>query len=135
MFDYVKCEYPLPVPEANDLEYQTKSMDNFMDQYLIKADGSLWVERCDREDQSDAALWERAHPGEVAPPELDRLCGCMARVNKRWEPLAYTGEIRFYDYDLAGGLWLEWSAYFFKGRIQLLHRIEHEDAPCADEEF
>lgn len=43
MFDYVRCQYPLPVAGANDLEYQTKDTPaQDLDHYEIHADGSLW---------------------------------------------------------------------------------------------
>ncbi len=43
MFDYLKCKYPLPDASDNDLEYQTKDTPaQFLDNYEIRADGSLW---------------------------------------------------------------------------------------------
>ena len=42
MFDYVKCEYPLPDPEAQDLLFQTKDTDAmFLETYKITKEGQL----------------------------------------------------------------------------------------------
>lgn len=131
MFDELKCKYPLPVEGANAVEYQTKDtpMQN-LDHYEIREDGTLWHEDFDIEDHSDMAKWKAAHPGEEPPKELQgtllSLCGCMTRVNKRWEPINFTGEIRFYGClgERCGG-WVEFSAYFEQGKVVRLNLIEH----------
>ncbi len=41
MFDTVRCEYPLPEPEHNALDFQTKSLDSYLDDYTITRDGRL----------------------------------------------------------------------------------------------
>jgi hypothetical protein len=54
MFDHLKCKYPLPDAGDNDLEYQTKDTPaQFLDNYEIRADGSLWHLDYDIEDRSD----------------------------------------------------------------------------------
>ena len=45
MFDVVRCEYPLPDPRYQDLEFQTKAFDNVLDHYTITADGRLVRQR------------------------------------------------------------------------------------------
>lgn len=51
MFDYLKCEYPLPLPEQQgelagrdwrEHDFQTKSLECLMDRYCIREDGTLW---------------------------------------------------------------------------------------------
>lgn len=115
MYDEVRCVYPLPVPGANELMYQTKSFDAPMiDLYEIRADGTLWREAYDIEDRSD--------PNATG---VYRFEGMMTPVNKRWEPMsAFTGEVRFYDWLEPDG-WIEWSAYFKDGSLQQLNLIEH----------
>lgn len=46
LFDYVKCEYPLPDGEDGScLEFQTKDFDDpYMNHYCIRDDGTLWLE-------------------------------------------------------------------------------------------
>lgn len=131
MFDDIRCKYPLPVPGANDLDYQTKDTGHqYMDQYEIREDGTLWHEDYDIEDQSDLAKWRAAHPGEEPPEEMTSAlaswAGCMARINKRWRQVKCTGEIGFYNTlgtDHSG--WIEWSAYFIDGELQTIVLVEN----------
>jgi len=142
MFDDIKCKYPLPMAGANELDYQTKDTDHqFCDQYEIREDGTLWHEDYDVEDHSELAKWKAANPGKEPSEEmktslLDAFCGCMTRVNTRWEQVNITGEIRFYtlykiEHDkMINGTnsldgWLEWSAYFVDGKLQQLHLLEN----------
>jgi len=54
MFDEVRCEYRLPTPAHQDLVFQTKDLENLMDEYVITRRGRLvrsrtgWLEprRC-----------------------------------------------------------------------------------------
>jgi hypothetical protein len=41
LYDTVKCEYPLPEPLHQDLEFQTKDLECLMDHYTITRDGGL----------------------------------------------------------------------------------------------
>ncbi len=44
MFDYVRCEYPLPVVEgANELSYQTKDLECTLFTYVIRKDGRVYI--------------------------------------------------------------------------------------------
>ena len=132
MFDDIRCKYPLPVDGANELDYQTKDTPaQYLDKYEIREDGTLWHEVYDTEDHSNAAQWLSKNPGKELPKELDNLSdhfiGCMARINKRWEIVNFTGEIRFYTAlteEHKG--WIEWSAYFEDGKIVCLNLIEHQ---------
>ena len=115
MFDYLRCKYPLPWPEVQHLEYQTK--DTFaqgLDNYEIRADGSLWHQECDYEDRSD--------PNAEG---LEALIGACTRVNERWVRDYTTGEIRFYT-SLGKGIerWVEFSTYFVRGELRHLEVIE-----------
>lgn len=117
MFDYLKCKYPLPDAGANDLEYQTKDTPaQFLDHYEIRADGSLWHLAYDIEDKSDP------HAEGFA-----RWAGRISYVNERWEPVPFTGEIRFYHY--ANETRTEFSAYFVNGMLNLLTPIGEEPIP------
>ena len=118
MYDNVKCEYPLLIEGANDLLFQTKSLDNMMlDLFVINVDGTLFEEKYDIEDHSDKTLPE---------DDMRRLFGCMSRVNQRLVPLDHTGEIRFYNYDVKTKRWLEFSSYFLRGKLQQLNLVRNE---------
>jgi len=41
LFDTVRCEYRLPNPAHQDLEFQTKDLDCLLDHYVITLDGRL----------------------------------------------------------------------------------------------
>ena len=115
MFDYLKCKYPLPDAGDNDLEYQTKDTPaQFLDNYEIRADGSLW--------HLDYCIEDRSDPNAEG---LARLVGRLSRVNERWEPVPFTGEIRFYCY-VDENQCTEFSAYFVNGMLNFLTPIGKE---------
>lgn len=123
MFDEIRCLYPLPLEGANTRTYQTKDTPSQgLDNYEIREDGTLWHEEYDIEDHSD--------PNATG---IERIFGCCARVNERWEPVDFTGEIRFYDfrrdYDDEDGSdgegWIEWSVYLEHGKVVHLNLIEN----------
>ena len=128
MFDDLRCDYPLPAEGANALAYQTKDTPaQYMEQYVIREDGTLWGEEYDTEDQSD--------PNAEG---LSRLIGCATRVNKRPVQVAdFTGELRFYTFekdsfdDRDPGSWVEWSSYFVDGKLKEVHLISDTRAERA----
>jgi hypothetical protein len=112
MFDNIICEYPLPGNPAVS-EWQTKDTPTqYLDTYIIAADGQLWHEVYDVEDKSDpnATGWRRA-------------AGCMTRVNQRREPVSdFRGSIDFYGDD-AAGVWWEFSALFDDGKLLNMKKL------------
>ncbi len=117
MFDYIRCKYPLPLAGANELRFQSKDTPaQFLDEYEIREDGSLWHEDYETED--------RSYPNAEG---LLALIGIMTRVNCRWEPCTFTGDITFgmyIDEELPSKTWVEYSAYFLKGQLRELHQLE-----------
>ena len=99
MFDYLRCEYDLPVEGLGDRMFQTKDTPaQWMDTYRIDANGQLWGQEYDIEDQSD--------PNAEG---IDAIIGCMTRVNVReTECSDYTGEIVFYTHKGESGE-MDWS--------------------------
>ena len=123
MYDNLKCKYPLPVEGANQLSYQTKSLDCTLDDYEIWEDGTLWHEEYDTEDRSD--------PNAEG---IDRFIGCATQINQRWVQMEkFIGEITFHEIlgeehlndDAWRCGWIEFSAYFVDGKIRELHLVEH----------
>jgi hypothetical protein len=43
MFDWVICNYELPSPPKNKLQFQTKSLSRNLDEIIIAEDGRLWT--------------------------------------------------------------------------------------------
>jgi hypothetical protein len=116
MFDYIRCKYPLPVADTQDLQFQTKDTDKqFLEVYEIREDGSLWVEEVARQWVDDES-WP--------------LKGYMKRITQTWRPEMITGEIRFgasHGPKTIGGIgenWIEYSAYFENGKLSKLNLIE-----------
>lgn len=131
MFDNITCEYPLPLEGANALTFQTKDTPSqFLDNYKIEEDGTLWYEDYDVEDQSEAGKWLKEHPSEEPsqPFGIMDYGGCITRINQRWEPCNLTGEIRFYTSSFGKHDRIEFSAYFDEGKLKFLKQI----APNAD---
>jgi hypothetical protein len=125
MFDEITCKYPLPVEGANAMLFQTKDTEpQFIDQFEIRKDGSLWHELYDFEDHSDGAKWKAQNPGKELPEGIDEFCGCMSRVNKRWEQVQFHGAIRFYDIPHPGE-WLEFCALYDSGKLLNIKLVEH----------
>lgn len=147
MFDYLRCEYPLDFlgPITGGLEfsstlqskiYQTKSTPaQMLDNYVIRADGSLWYENYDVEDKSEIGEWMAAHPN-AGPDELPQelrdkgwtaYAGCITRINPRWEQVTdFTGEIEFHDTwsDTPPIGWVSFSTYFVNGQLKEIHLKE-----------
>lgn len=117
MFDYLRCEYPLPVDGANELEYQTKDTPSqFLENYKIEKDGTLSYESCRYEDRSDQTL-----------SGIMRLAGMMTRIVEGWEKVCFTGEIRFYTTIEEDAKWIEFSSYFVDGKLKELVQIKNKD--------
>jgi len=96
IYDYVHCEYPLPgLQDPTKIEFQTKSMDTFFDNYRITAEGKLEVEDYDVEDQSD--------PNAEG---IMRLVGSCTRIPKGWNPVDFSGTLNFYGDVNSGNLFL-----------------------------
>lgn len=90
MFDYVRCEHPLPAPDTAGLEFQTKDLGCELDVFTIRADGSLWRTAADNSRNPLGSLSD------------------------------YFGEVRFYaflNHPGRTGSWLEFRARFVDSRL------------------
>jgi hypothetical protein len=83
MFDYLICKYPLPRPEMQLCEFQTKSFENALELYEITVDGRLVRHEWERGPDASERLADRMNAKETARPSI---------------PIDYTGEVRFYDF-------------------------------------
>ncbi len=83
MFDEITCEYPLDTPEVQDDLWQTKDTPRqFLDEYKIHADGTLWHEVHD----------ERMEMDDKAPAGFRLL-----RENPRWLQVSdFNGELEIH---------------------------------------
>lgn len=119
MYDYVKCEYPLPgnPPEwAKDAYFQTKDFDCLMDTYIITADGKLLK-------------------GDPATPEGEPVAhatrlGLTCTINFYTSNVVASGP-GTYTSDGEDAHWLEYSAEFVKGELLEIQEIENRKEPAA----
>lgn len=105
MFDYIRFDGE---------EYQTKDTPNqLLDNYEIK-DGFLYEETYDAEWVDDGSYL---------------FGGFLDKKNKKWEKCEnFTGEIRFYRHlDKEYKIWEEFSAFFVKGEMKKLIKIEENE--------
>jgi len=99
LFDTVECDYLLPDPRHQHLEFQTKDLACFMERYTITRDGRL-----------------------LKHPWGDLFEGQRAVVEKDIE-LPIHGDIRIYDVDPGGGSELvEYVVRFTHGRVERVRR-------------
>jgi len=122
MFDTIKCEYKLPLPEDleecdslvwDEIEFQSKSLGEPMfgaslDTYTITEDGQLYLDKMNREWVED----ESEYGGHLEEKE-DGV-----------EKQDYTGEIDFYHLHMGEeqDYWMEFKAIFYKGELKELTR-------------
>lgn len=115
MFDTLHCFYMLPIDNSQNIEFQTKDTPaQFCDEYEIRADGTLWYEEYEVEDQSDPTK-----------EGLGRLVGMMAKVNKRWERTHFTGDLEFYGFPTADSKDLVvFHSHFVDGQLTEIRQVE-----------
>lgn len=89
MFDYVRCDYPLPVSEDIGMQFQTKTFDApFMEHYIITKEGRLTKPVVRYEDRSDPKA-----------EGISALRGCMTPVpTGEVEDLDWHGYVSFGSY-------------------------------------
>ncbi len=107
LFNEISFKCSLPAKGANRLLFQTKDLNpSILDLYEVRRDKTLWIQKYDTEDRSD--------PNAKG---IGALVGLMTRVNKRWEPVDFTGKIRFYTDRDSNGRWIEFEAEFKSGKM------------------
>ena len=109
MFDYIKCDYPLPLTEEikrdlpkedwPEVNFQTKSLGCFLENHSIEEDGQIYAERVRRELSENNEVVE---------------------INEGIEKLDWSGELFFYfdfvkeEHDIL----IEFKALVWKGDLK-----------------
>lgn len=123
MFDYVKCEAPLPDGwRPKDGLFQTKDFDCDMVVHVITADGRLMLERID--ETQIVPKHERPYPNEP-DDTLMGMCGMLRSIKSKHDA-NFHGVMRFYG----GGLendWHEYRAKFTDGQLVEIVAVPYED--------
>jgi hypothetical protein len=115
LFNYIRCRYPLPDAEAQDFEFQSKSLpEQKLDKFEITPDGRLLHE----------AYEMRAEENPEAP-----LGFYFHRENCCWEPDDFTGGLEIhtsYFRPDGSGVWYSYIFEFENGQVVgLLHGPGH----------
>jgi len=110
MFDYLKCEVQIPgCTDCTKEEFQTKSFDNTLSNYVITHNGELYKECWNYEWIDDST-----HP---------LFGGYMKKVENSYyrEYLTdYHGDIIFYIGKEPHGIWRDYYARFTDGKLTKL---------------
>lgn len=115
MYDELTCEYPLldKHKKYQNETFQTKSLINCLDKYVITRDGELFHQSYN---------WDIV-PEEERPyykdPTWDKFSwiGCLKTTPNEPVKLNHTGEVRFYFWDTDIDLFIEYIAFFSKGKL------------------
>lgn len=118
MFDDLKCEFPLPLPEQQgelaecnwrEHDFQTKSLDCLMDRYCIRKDGTLWQQ---------SYAWGQTKKGRPR------------REAAGWQTKsAFTGTIEFGNFicQQRADYSVDWLATFAAGKLTELVLLRWEE--------
>ena len=120
MFDYVKCDYSEMSEEDRKRDYQTKSLYSALENYLIKEDGSLWVETYE-EELVDNPTFDLSKEEDIFNQKQ-----IFARKNVQWLPRPITDTIIFYDYDDETNDRIEYKAQYTEGKLTYFKRVDDE---------
>ncbi len=123
MYDDIICKYPLPLPQdTKGFEprgFQTKDLDNALDCYEIREDGTLWLRECERE-------YTEGNPNGKTWSEK---FGIVKETKVWWTHVKLTKSIDIYDYQHGEGeydYWVEFEIVFIDGVIDKIKLIKFE---------
>jgi hypothetical protein len=124
MYDDIICEYKLPMPEdpkgySGSPSFQTKDLENSLSVYLIKEDGTIWIETYENE----------IVPGDPnAKFFLDRI-GHVKKNRTGFKQLFDTETIEIYDYRETNedyDYWILYKLVFVKGVVSEATIVQFE---------
>jgi len=121
MYDTIKIERQLPLPEEVkdlninwfDIEYQTKSFDNCLSEFILKDTGELFEVLIERE----YIQWTQEEK-KTAPKWS--LFKDVIEKNREEKKLDYHGVVRFYcseNFDEENSFFIDFDAYFIYGKL------------------
>ena len=135
MFDYLRCEMPLPDKAPKELEWQTKDLECGLEWYAIRENGQLVNRHIRRELKPGAP----EAPKEWLSEEYFEWAGTWWEPKEGPdEPADFTGAINFYTMDKATKQWWEFCAFIEDGHcfkiVQIEPTPEMQQAPRQTEE-
>jgi hypothetical protein len=115
MYDDIVCKYPLPLPEDtkgfHPCGFQTKDLENALDCYEIREDGTLWLRECERE----------YIDGDPKGKTWSDKIGLVKETKVWWTPVKITKSINMYTYQQGEGqydYWVDFAIVFIDGVLQ-----------------
>lgn len=132
MFSYIKCKKELPLTDElkglsvkwDELQYQTKDLDNCLETYIISEDGELLEEVIEYEytyyteeekKQKDHKPWNIVKDQKIVKQETNKV--------------DFHGKITFYetlDFNDQESIWVDFDAYFIYGKLDKLELAKVE---------
>lgn len=128
MFDYIRCEMPLPEtpePPPGDVFQSKDTDDQYMTLYTITADGRLTWRPYTME---EVPRTERPHPNANG---LLGLRGSIRRVEQEPVDIPFHGDIHFYESGWNAGGWWEYRARFSDGVCKGITLVEYVPSKAA----
>lgn len=121
MYDEIKCEYPLPDEDLQNEGFQTKDLENFMEQYTITKDGFLVLHKKTYEFVPEE---ERPYYGtkDWENNPIVRVFGSFKSTHTCDEHVEYDGDLMFYTIRLNTDEFVDYVATFDKGKLIKLER-------------
>jgi hypothetical protein len=112
LFDYIKCEYPLPEGAPNVAEFQTKDAqeDPYMETFRITKEGRLIHETCQ---YVEVPKSERPYPNEKG---LMGLAGSIRSFNTGDRDTGFHGSLNFCG-NSDNSEWVEFVCLFKDGTL------------------
>ena len=118
MFDDIVCKYPLPLPEDTKgfrpYGFQTKDLDNVLDCYEIREDGTLWLRECERE-YTDGNPNGKTWSEKIGSVKETKVWWTRVKLTKKINMYTYHQGENEYDY------WVEFVVEFVDG---IINKIE-----------
>lgn len=124
MFDTIQCKYKLPLPENPNgyipfTSYQTKDLDQALDVYELREDGTLWR-------QNLVGEWKLGDP--KGKSISDRL-GHFETHHIDWQQTTINHSINLFGYEQTDGLYdyvIEYDVKFTNGVVTDVQLIRFE---------
>jgi len=132
MFSYIKCKKELPLTDElkslsvkwDELQYQTKDLDNCLETYIISEDGELLEEVIE---------YEYTYYTEEEKKRKDHKPWNIVKdqkiVKQETKKVDFHGKITFYetlDLNDQESVWVDFDAYFVYGKLDKLELAKVE---------
>lgn len=124
MFDYFRCEAPLPGPKPNKA-FQTKDLGCDLGVHTLTAEGLLMEDVLVEVQEVPQA--ERPFP-DAPDDDLRSIVGSVRSIREK-RLSCFTGVVNFYGQMEGGGTWVSYLAFLYRGRLvaPVLFAPDHDD--------